>query len=163
VLDLGASTGGFTDCALRHGAKLVFAVDVGTGQLHPALVGHPQVKSLEQLHFKDLNLSHIDDTPVDFILIDLSFISLMLVFPLLSAFLKNGGQVVALIKPQFELQSKVRWKGGIVRDKKTRIAAAEAVVEAALQAGFQFLGMTETDVEDDSRKNQEFLALFRIG
>ncbi len=161
VLDLGASTGGFTDCALQAGAACVYAVDVGRGQLHPSLRTHPRVRSYEGLHLRALTLAHLDGQPVDCIVMDLSFISLRKVWPLLPDFLLPEGDLIALIKPQFELEARIRFKGGIVRAAALRKKAVRSVCEAAAAAGFHLHGLTRTEVEDARRKNVEYPALFR--
>lgn len=157
VLDIGASTGGFTDCALQHGALKVYAIDVGNDQLHPSLKNHPQVFWQEGLHIKDLSQQHIESQPVDIIVIDVSFISLTRVLPLLPSFLKTGGSVIGLVKPQFELGGKVSIKGGIVKNQTLRQQALKTVLNCAVQAGFTLKNQTETDVEDERKKNVEFL------
>ncbi len=161
VLDLGASTGGFTDCALQHGAAFVYAVDVGTDQLYPSLRTHPQVRSYEGLHLRDLTLDHLDGQPVDCIVMDLSFISLKKVWPSLPPLLLPKGEIIALIKPQFELDHKRHLKGGIVRQPALRKKAVQGVCAAAAAAGLYLHALTTTEVEDPGRKNVEYPALFR--
>ena len=114
-LDVGASTGGFTDCLLQHGAKHVVAVDVGYGQLDWKLRNHPNVTVFERTNIRYLADDAID-TPVDLITIDTSFISLKIVIPAIIKFLKNPGFIIALIKPQFEVGKGKVGKGGVVRD-----------------------------------------------
>lgn len=157
VLDIGASTGGFTDCALRYGAALVYAIDSGSGQLHPSLEGHPQVRAHEKLDIRHLTLDHLDGQKMDWVLIDVSFISLTYVLPHLPALLKPGGQVLCLIKPQFELGRRLANKGGIVREERLRRSAVASVLEAARTLGFIEKGLTPTDVEDPNKKNLEYL------
>lgn len=161
VLDLGASTGGFTDCALQHGAAFVYAVDVGTDQLHPSLRTHPRVRSYEGLHLRDLMCDQLEGRPVDVVVMDLSFISLEKVWPLLPPLVLPEGEVIALIKPQFELGSRVSLKGGIVRQPALRKRAVQRVCAAAAAAGFHLHALTTTDVDDPARKNVEYPALFR--
>ncbi len=161
VLDLGASTGGFTDCALQHGATKVYAVDVGTDQLHPSLRTHPQVCSYEGLHLRALTLDHLDGQPVDCIVIDLSFISLKQVWPLLLPLLLPQGEVMALIKPQFELDRRISLKRGIVRHAVLRRKVVERVCRKAEAVGLYLHDLSCTDVADPLRKNVEFPALFR--
>ena len=103
VLDIGASTGGFTDCALQNGAKIVYANDVGTNQLDWKLRNDERVVSLEEKHIKDLEIEDLENNKVDFIVIDVSFISLTKVIIYFDKFLKTGGKAVMLIKPQFEV------------------------------------------------------------
>ncbi|HMO39208.1 MAG TPA: TlyA family RNA methyltransferase [Saprospiraceae bacterium] len=156
VLDIGASTGGFTDCALQHGAARVFAIDVGSEQLHPSLRNHPQVQWWEQLDIRSLHPEHLG-VPVDIILVDLSFISLQAVFPLFAQFLQPHGALITLIKPQFELEERVRLKKGIVKDEKTRQQILDKIMDAAQAQGFQLQNLTATDA-DPRLKNVEFLA-----
>lgn len=163
VLDIGASTGGFTDCALQHGASKVYAIDVGTNQLDASLKVHPQVNWYEGLHIRDVVLDHLENQPVDIIVIDVSFISLTQVLPMLPPFLMPDGSVIALVKPQFELGGKVSVKGGIVKDQALRQQALKNVLDCATQAGFMLQGQTETDVEDKRKKNVEFLVHLGFG
>lgn len=106
VADIGASTGGFTDCALRHGAIKVYAIDSGHSQLHPSLVKDERVVSLEGLDIRQLLPGHLDHQRMDWILVDVSFISLSHILPLLPPLLKPGGKVLCLVKPQFEMGKK---------------------------------------------------------
>ncbi|XVJ64905.1 MAG: TlyA family RNA methyltransferase [Lacibacter sp.] len=115
VLDVGASTGGFTDCALQHEAALVYTVDVGSDQLHPSLRSHARVIVTEQTNVKDFKL----EAPVDVVVMDLSFTSQVPVLPLLPRFLKDKGFLISLIKPQFELDQKIKFTNGIVTDKNS--------------------------------------------
>ncbi len=156
VLDIGASTGGFTDCALQHGAAKVFAIDVGINQLHPSLRSHPQVIWWENLHIRELKPIMLGE-PVDIIVVDVSFISLRQVFPLLLSFLKPQGLVVTLIKPQFELETKIRLKKGIIKSEALRRQALDAVSAIAQKEGFELRGIIPTDA-DETRQNIEYLA-----
>ncbi len=114
-LDVGASTGGFTDCLLQHGARKVFAVDVGYGQFAWHLRNDPRVNLIERTNIRHLPLESIP-SPVDLVVIDVSFISLKIVVPAILKFLKSGSMVIALIKPQFEVGKGKVGKGGVVRD-----------------------------------------------
>lgn len=160
VLDVGASTGGFTDCALQHGAAQVFAVDVGSEQLHSTLRNHPKVTWWESLHIKDLTPEMLGKA-VDMITIDVSFTSLRHVFPHLSKFLNPDGLVVALVKPQFELEEKIRFKKGIVKDEQIRQHILQKVIKAAGEQGFQLQQSIPTDA-DGQQKNVEYLAWFKL-
>lgn len=121
ALDVGASTGGFTERLLLAGAKTVYALDVGHGQLHERLKNDPRVVNLEGTDIRsDAARAAVSPSSVDFCSVDVSFISLKLVLPALPAFLKNGADVVTLIKPQFEAGRAAIGKGGIVKDKKAR-------------------------------------------
>jgi 23S rRNA (cytidine1920-2'-O)/16S rRNA (cytidine1409-2'-O)-methyltransferase len=149
-LDVGQSTGGFTDCLLQQGAKLVVGVDVGQGQLHPSLREHPQVLALEHINARELDdlyliANYVDRTPdsgdfdgmFDVIVGDLSFISQTLVLPALVSLLKPGADLLMLVKPQFELQPGQVGKGGIVKD-----AAMYDVVERRIRDAYAALGLT---------------------
>lgn len=163
VLDIGASTGGFTDCALQHGAKLVYAVDVGSDQLHPSLQNRPEIVSLEGLHIRKLEADHLQGQLADIIVIDVSFISLAKVFPYIGSFLAPTGYVVGLIKPQFELGFRRRLKKGIIKDEQMRSEVLERVREYAAENGFELKDHTSTEA-DGVEKNVEFMALFyRVG
>lgn len=116
ALDIGASTGGFTDCLLQSGASFVVALDAGKGQLHPRLCADARVRSVEKYNAR--NLSPADVGTFDLVVMDVSFISQTLILPRLSALLLPGGRVVSLIKPQFELNKNALGKNGIVRDEK---------------------------------------------
>ena len=132
-LDIGASTGGFTDCMLQNGAKLVYAVDVGTDQLDEKLRADSRVISMEKTDIRNVG----DSIPaVDFISIDVSFISLKLVLPSAKAHLKRGGCAVALIKPQFEAGKASLNKKGIVRDEKIRNRICSEISDFAASIGF---------------------------
>jgi len=129
-LDVGASTGGFTDCLLQRGAAKVYAVDVGRGQLHYRLQKDTRVVSLERTHIRDLTSAQVPED-IGALVIDTSFISLVTVLPLAWKFLVPGGWCVALIKPQFEVGPKLLSKG-VVRDASARAVAVEKVKQAAL-------------------------------
>lgn len=159
LLDVGASTGGFTDCALQHGARMVYAVDVGTGQLHPSLQGRPEVVSIEGLHIRDLEAAHLRNELVDVVVIDVSFISLAQVFPHIGKFLSPTGYVVGLIKPQFELGKRRRIKKGIIKDDEMRQEVLERIAEYAAENHFSLQDYTPTEA-DGQVKNVEFMALF---
>jgi 23S rRNA (cytidine1920-2'-O)/16S rRNA (cytidine1409-2'-O)-methyltransferase len=135
-LDVGQSTGGFTDCLLQHGAARVTGVDVGHGQLHAKLRSDPRVTAIEKLNARELDAQRAGGD-FDLVTGDLSFISLTLVLPALAPLLKAGGQLLMLAKPQFELQPAQVGKGGIVRD-----AALYAVVEQRLRDACAMLGLT---------------------
>ena len=128
-LDVGQSTGGFTDCLLAHGAARVTGVDVGHGQLHPRLAADPRVEQFEGINARELEKSALAGRRYDLIVADVSFISLTLVLPQLPVFLAPDGELLLLVKPQFEVGPAGVGKGGIVRD-----AALYAEVEAKLRA-----------------------------
>ena len=128
ILDAGASTGGFTDCALSFGAASACFVDVGRGQLHEKIASNPRVKNMEKTDVRSLSPETFDGNLFDFICADLSFISLEKVFDKLWSLLKCGGQIVCLVKPQFESSpEQMRKSGGIIKDEKLRLAALEKI------------------------------------
>ncbi|BDU49901.1 TlyA family RNA methyltransferase [Haliovirga abyssi] len=161
VLDIGASTGGFTDCALQNGARYVYSVDVGTNQLAWKLRQDSRVKSLENMHIKNLELKELDNNLVDYIVIDVSFISLTMVFNYLKKFLNDSGQVVALIKPQFEVGTANISKGGIVKDFSKHIMAIEKVINSAYENGL-FIKKLDTSPITGTKGNVEYISLFDI-
>jgi 23S rRNA (cytidine1920-2'-O)/16S rRNA (cytidine1409-2'-O)-methyltransferase len=137
-LDVGQSTGGFTDCLLQQGAARVTGVDVGHGQLHPRMRNDPRVRAIEKLNARELDAQQVGDD-FDLVTGDLSFISLTLVLPALVPLLKAGGHLLMLAKPQFELQPGQIGKGGVVRDP-----ALHAAVEQRLRATCASLGLAVT-------------------
>lgn len=161
VLDLGASTGGFTEVCLHRGARLVHAVDVGTEQLDPGLRHDPRVHNLEQLHLKDLTPSHLKPLP-NVVVIDLSFISLDHVWPRLQGWLAPAGWGVALIKPQFEVGQAHLGRNGIVRDPAVRQKALQQSIQHAVDAGFHCAEPISSPIEGGSG-NREFLLHFTWG
>lgn len=162
VLDVGSSTGGFTDCALQNGAKHVYAVDVGTNQLDWKLRNDSRVKSLENTHIKDLTLDELDGNRADFIVMDVSFISITKVFEHLLKFFHEDTKLMALIKPQFEVGKENIEKGGIVRDSKKHLMAIEQVVEAAKECNLTLKALDFSPITG-SKGNVEYISLFVIG
>ena len=146
-MDVGASTGGFTDCMLQNGAKKVFAVDVGHGQLDWKLRNDPRVVCMERTNIRYVTPDNIGGEELDFASIDVSFISLSKVLPPVYAMLKAGGQVVALIKPQFEAGRDKVGKKGVVRDKNVHISVIREVLEFAVSDGFAVSGLTFSPVK----------------
>lgn len=151
--DIGASTGGFTDVMLKHGAIKVYAIDVGYGQLDVSLRNDPRVVNREKVNARYLTAESFDE-PIAFASIDVSFISLKLILPAVAEFLR--GQLVALIKPQFEVGKHEVGKGGIVRDATLRQAAVDGVVAAARELGFEVFGVIESPVKG-AEGNVEYL------
>ncbi len=159
ALDAGASTGGFTDCLLQHGAARVYAVDVGRNQLHERLRADARVVSLEGVNLRLAEVSLIPE-PVDMITADVSFISLTLVLPACLRWLKPGGLVAALIKPQFEVGPGGTDKG-VVRDEALRRAAVDKVLEAArAEMGLSLVGVIPAAVRGP-KGNQEYMAVWK--
>ena len=140
-MDIGASTGGFTDCMLQCGASKVYAIDVGYGQLAWKLRTDERVVNLERTNFRYLTKETVKDD-IDFASIDVSFISLKKILPVLYSFLKVNGKTVALIKPQFEAGKDKVGKKGVVRDINTHKEVVESIVSFAFDTGFSVLGLS---------------------
>ncbi len=157
VLDIGASTGGFTEVSLKHGATKVFAVDVGSKQLHPKLAEDSRVINLEKTHVRELNIKNIPD-PVQLCVIDVSFISLTKIFPFFHAFLEEGAQVVALVKPQFEVGKEHIEKGGIVKNKSLYPKVIEEIRQSAALNQLAYVDHIESPILGGDG-NMEFLML----
>ena len=151
--DVGASTGGFTDVMLKSGAAKVYAIDVGYGQLDQSLRNDPRVVNREKVNARYLTADDFDG-PVDFVSIDVSFIPLKLILPAVATFLR--GELVALIKPQFEVGKADVGKGGIVRDVAKRTAAVDSVVAVARELGFEVKGLIESPIKG-AEGNVEYL------
>ena len=146
-MDVGASTGGFTDCMLQNGASRVFAVDVGHGQLDWKLRNDERVVCMERTNIRYVTPEDIGGAELDFASIDVSFISLSKVLPPVLAMLRDGGQVVALIKPQFEAGREKVGKKGVVRDKTVHLEVIREVLGFAESAGFILGGLTFSPVK----------------
>lgn len=159
-LDAGASTGGFTDCLLQHGAARVYAVDVGHAQLHERLRADERVIPREGVNLRTAPADLIPE-PVDMVVADVSFISLTLVLPACLRWLKPGGLAVGLIKPQFEVGPRQTRKG-VVRDEAVRRQAVDKVLQACGRYGLNSLGVTPAAIKGP-KGNQEFLACWRLG
>ena len=160
VLDIGASTGGFTDCLLRRGAAFVYAVDVGTGQLHPSLREDPRVRNMEKTNARYLT-KELFDRPVDLAVADVSFISQTYLYPSVAPLLPAGAPFVTLVKPQFEVGPEGIGKNGIVRDpngKRTK-AMFQNLVSAAAEAHLVFRRSVDSPIPGGDG-NREYLALF---
>lgn len=157
MIDIGASTGGFTDCALQHGAALVYAVDVGYNQLDWSLRQHPQVRVMERTNFRYMQPGDLDGPAPDAASIDVSFISLKLILPALAGMIKPGGTVVALIKPQFEAGREKVGKQGVVRDPAVHEEVIAGVAGFAAEKGFALRGLTYSPITG-GEGNIEFLA-----
>lgn len=159
ILDIGASTGGFTDCALKHGAEYVWAIDVGTSQLVAELKKSDKVCSVENIDIRNLSTETIGRL-VDIVVADLSFISLKLIVNHIPKFLSDSGFAILLIKPQFEVGVKNIGKGGIVNNHKAHILGIMGVVEEAKRNGLYLVKLAPIPIID-SRKNIEYLAMFK--
>ena len=159
ALDIGASTGGFTDCMLQRGAEKVYAVDVGHGQLDWKLRNDPRVIVLEKINARSLSREHIPEL-VDICVIDVSFISLTLILPNAFGLITSTGVILALIKPQFELQRSEVGKGGIVRDQDLHLKAQDKIVAFVTELGHVVTGKVPSPVKGTDG-NQEFFACMR--
>jgi 23S rRNA (cytidine1920-2'-O)/16S rRNA (cytidine1409-2'-O)-methyltransferase len=159
-LDIGASTGGFTDCLLQHGAEVVYAIDVGTNQLEWKIRNDPRVIVRENANARYLSET---DFPLKFDLItmDVSFISIKKILPALIPLLKKTGRIIALIKPQFEVKKGDVGKGGIVTDSKKHTEVTADCIEFASNLGLKNTGLTESPITG-AEGNKEFLAIFEI-
>ena len=159
VLDIGASTGGFTDCALQHGAKLVYAVDVGSDQLHPSLKNNPKVVSMEKTNVKDLTSL---PSPIDFVVMDVSFVSIEYLLPYIYKFVMEASDgFVMLIKPQFELGHQ-KLKNGVVRDSKTHLRVIENVKAELNKYNLGIYNLIPSPILGGDG-NKEFLAYVKNG
>lgn len=160
-VDIGASTGGFTDCMLQKGATRVYAIDVGYGQLDYKLRTDPRVVNMEKINVRYLDPADIPEE-ADFICIDVSFISLNLVFPVAVQLLKAGGSLVCLIKPQFEAGREQVGKGGIVKDSAVHLEVLRKVAAYGRAAGFSPEMLTYSPMTG-AKGNIEYLLLLRKG
>jgi 23S rRNA (cytidine1920-2'-O)/16S rRNA (cytidine1409-2'-O)-methyltransferase len=158
VLDVGASTGGFTDCVLQRGARAVIAVDVGYGQFAWSLRQDPRVTLLERTNIRHLDAAALPMRP-ELAVIDVAFISLRLVLPAVVAALAAGGDIVALVKPQFEVGKGQVGSGGVVRDPALHGAAVTAVRDSALELGLACVGECESPILGPKGNREFFLAL----
>jgi len=155
IMDIGASTGGFTHCALLRGASKVYAVDVGYGQLDWSLRQDPRVINLERKNARYLTKEDINEL-VDIITVDVSFISLEKILPAVTAFLKDGGLIVALIKPQFEAGRENVGKKGVVRDKNIHKIVISNIIEFSISIGLRPIALDYSPVKGPEG-NVEFL------
>ncbi|WP_339062501.1 TlyA family RNA methyltransferase [Tepidibacillus marianensis] len=161
VMDIGASTGGFTDCALQYGAKEVYAIDVGYGQLAWKLRQDPRVHVMERTNFRYVTKEILVSLSPEFVTIDVSFISLKIILNHLQTLLSQNGEVVALIKPQFEAGKKSVGKNGIIRDPKIHQQVLQNMVSFVLGAGYSIHGMTHSPIKG-GEGNIEFLFYLRL-
>ncbi len=156
--DIGASTGGFSDCLLQRGAASVFALDVGYGQLAARLREDPRVRVCERTNIRHFDLD-ADQEPFDLVTADLSFISLRTVLPHLAALARSGGHLLLLVKPQFELERSEVGKGGVVRDPELRVEASRRVRAAAEALGLVFVDEAESVLAGPKGNRERFLLL----
>lgn len=175
AIDAGASTGGFTDCLLQQGAKKVYAIDVGYGQFDYKLRNDPRVILLEKTNIRYLDetvtscksqvasqqIEELKNKKIDIITIDVSFISLLKVIPAVSAFLKPGGEIIALIKPQFEAGREHVGKGGVVRDEARRLEVVEKIKAETAKMGFGVKGLIRSPITGP-KGNVEYLIYLKM-
>lgn len=166
-LDLGQSTGGFTDCLLQQGAVKVVGVDVGHGQLHPSLRHDQRVVCIEKCNARHLDANdsrlrpHMPPEGFDLVVADLSFISLTLMLPALLAFIKPKGQAVLLVKPQFELQPSDIGKGGLVKDPAAYSQVQQRLQAACISAGLQVLHWLDSPLTGGDGNREFFIHVSR--
>jgi 23S rRNA (cytidine1920-2'-O)/16S rRNA (cytidine1409-2'-O)-methyltransferase len=158
-LDCGASTGGFADCLLQGGARTVYALDVGYGQLAWSIRGDPRVVVMERTNIRHVTADAFEHTP-QLATVDVSFISLALVLPVIAGLLSEGGEAICLIKPQFEA-GRGKAKKGVVRDADTHKDVLDAFMAYSAQSGFRVAGLTHSPVKGP-KGNIEFLGLLRL-
>ncbi|MNK05560.1 16S/23S rRNA (cytidine-2'-O)-methyltransferase TlyA [compost metagenome] len=158
-IDLGASTGGFTEVLLNKGAKHVFCVDVGHGQLHERIRSNPAITNIEKTHIRELTTNHVPEA-ADGIVIDVSFISLEKVLPFTGAFVKPGGILVALIKPQFELEKRFLNKHGVVKSASVYPDILKRIDKSVVDSNFEVSGIIDSPIIGGDG-NREFL-LFAV-
>ena len=162
ALDVGASTGGFTDCLLQRGAAKVYAVDVGRGQLHHRLITNPRVLNMERInaHYPfELPEPANACTTVDFCTIDVSFISLREVIPNAARHLRPGGRLLCLVKPQFEAGHAQVGRGGVVKDPVVHAEVLGEVALGSLRQGYRMRGIVPSPIEGDKGNREFFLLL----
>ena len=162
ALDVGASTGGFTDCLLQHGAARVYAVDSGEGQLAKKLLEDPRVISREHLNARDMTRDDLGGEAVDLIVMDVSFISATYIIPRFPELLSQHGRAICLIKPQFEVGKAMLGKGGIVKDPAAHKYAVERVCESAAGVGLCPTALIPSPITGGDG-NREFLILLERG
>ena len=156
ILDAGLSTGGFTDCLLQLGAKKVYGVDVGYGQVHEKIRADERVVVMERT-----NLRNLESLPeaVDLVTLDLSFISVLKVMAAVTPLIKDGGKLVVLVKPQFEAERGQVGRGGIIKDPVVHTQVTDKVVAGVVEFGFTFKGVVDSPITG-THGNKEFLAYF---
>jgi len=160
AMDVGCSTGGFTDCLLKKNARKVYAIDVGYGQLDWSLRNDPRVVLLEKTNIRHLEKESVSES-LDIAVVDVSFISLLKVLPKVLGFLSGEGKILALVKPQFEVGKGMVGKGGIVRDEAKRLSAVASVREGAGEIGLCERGVFESPVRGQKGNKEYFIYLER--
>lgn len=158
VADFGASTGGFSDCLLQRGAARIYAIDVGYGQLHPKLRSDARVVVMERTNARHLEAGSLPEV-LDLVVIDASFISLGKLLPAAKALLRSEGEVVAMVKPQFEVGRERLGKGGVVRDASDRLDAIDSVSRSAAELGFVEIARADATIKGPKGNHEAFLRL----
>ncbi|MGL5054140.1 MAG: TlyA family RNA methyltransferase [Fusobacteriaceae bacterium] len=161
VLDVGSSTGGFTDCALQNGADYVYAVDVGTNQLDYKLRNSIKVKSLENMHIKNLTQDDVDRSQIDVIVMDVSFISIKKIIPDLIKFFNENTILMALIKPQFEVEKDGICKGGIVKDQEQHLKVIREIISFVEEAKLNIEHIDFSPIKG-GKGNVEYISLITM-
>jgi 23S rRNA (cytidine1920-2'-O)/16S rRNA (cytidine1409-2'-O)-methyltransferase len=159
AIDIGASTGGFTDCMLRRGASRVYAVDVGYNQLDHSLRVDPRVFVMEKTHALDLLPEQFEAKP-NFLTIDVSFISVRKILPTVINLIAKNSQALILVKPQFELEKEYVEHGGVVRDESAQLQAVEKVRVFGEELGLEFIGFFASTLKGQKKGNQEYFIYF---
>ena len=159
-LDIGASTGGFSDCLLKNGAKIVYALDVGTNQLDESLKSNNKIISLENTNFRNIDVEEYKKLRFEFICADVSFISLTYLFDNVSQILNESGCFIALIKPQFEVLKKEHNKNGVVNDKKIHLRVIKNIIEVSNKYNLFLNNLCYSPIRGEKSGNIEYLSLF---
>ena len=160
VLDIGASTGGFSDCALQNGAKKIYALDVGENQLHESLKNIQNIISLEKTNFRNINVEEFKKYNIDVIVVDVSFISLSYIFENASKIIENNKCIIALIKPQFETAKKEHNKNGVVNNPKIHFQVIKNSIVYANKYNLHLNKLDFSPIKGDKSGNIEYLGLF---
>ncbi len=157
AMDAGISTGGFSDCLLQNGCAKIYGIDVGYGQVHPSVAQDPRVIVMERT-----NLRNVESLPelIDIATLDLSFISVLKVINAVASFLKPGGQLIVLVKPQFEARREEICKGGVVKDPAVHVRVVKELSEGIAAAGFIYKGVVDSPILGGTSGNKEMLAYF---
>lgn len=159
AVDVGSSTGGFTQVLLDQGAERVYAIDVGTDQLAPELRGDPRVVTHEQTNARDLGLPHVEDQPVGLVVADVSFVSLTMLLAAVLGVVHDRGAALLLVKPQFEVGRERLGKGGVVREPELRDLAVDEVVQAAQRHGWGCIGRAQSRLPGPAGNVEYFIHL----
>jgi len=159
AIDIGASTGGFTDCLLKEGAEFVYCIDVGYGQLHYSLRNHPKIKNLENINIKYLTFGEIGEK-LDLAVCDASFISLVKILPHIVQFIKEDGFMLLLIKPQFETENKSKLKKGVIKDEGIYNSIISKIIEFSKNLNLEVIGVKRSCLKG-KKGNTEFFILLK--